>query len=72
MEQKKCQALGRTYGKAQSRCSRRINRIWRSTTCIFGIDIFQFEEGLIVEHWDTIEKLIPEADAKNTNGKFNF
>ena len=35
-------------------------------------DIFRIENGLVVEHWDTIEKLTPEADAMNTNGKFNF
>lgn len=35
-------------------------------------DIFRIENGIIVEHWDTIEKLLPDSDAKNTNGKFNF
>lgn len=35
-------------------------------------DIFRIENGKVVEHWDTIEKLIPESDAKNKNGKFNF
>lgn len=35
-------------------------------------DIFRIENGLVVEHWDTIEKLTLEADAMNTNGKFNF
>lgn len=35
-------------------------------------DIFRIENGKVVEHWDTIEKLIPETDAKNKNGKFNF
>ena len=35
-------------------------------------DIFRVEDGKVVEHWDTIEKLTPEADAMNTNGKFNF
>jgi predicted SnoaL-like aldol condensation-catalyzing enzyme len=35
-------------------------------------DIFRIENGKVVEHWDTIEKLIPESDAKNINGKFNF
>jgi predicted SnoaL-like aldol condensation-catalyzing enzyme len=35
-------------------------------------DIFRIENGKIVEHWDTIEKLIPESEAKNSNGKFNF
>ncbi len=35
-------------------------------------DIFRVENGKVVEHWDTIEKIIPEADALNSNGKFNF
>jgi predicted SnoaL-like aldol condensation-catalyzing enzyme len=35
-------------------------------------DLFRIEDGKIVEHWDTIEKLLPEAEAKNSNGKFNF
>lgn len=35
-------------------------------------DIFRIENGKVVEHWDTIEKIIPEADAANDNGKFNF
>lgn len=35
-------------------------------------DIFRIEEGKIVEHWDTIEKILPDAAAKNGNGKFNF
>ncbi|KAA3639318.1 MAG: hypothetical protein DWQ02_03910 [Bacteroidetes bacterium] len=35
-------------------------------------DIFRIENGLIVEHWDTIEKILPDAAAKNANGKFNF
>jgi len=35
-------------------------------------DIFRIENGKVVEHWDTIEKIVPDAEAKNTNGKFNF
>ncbi|WP_143525016.1 nuclear transport factor 2 family protein [Labilibacter marinus] len=35
-------------------------------------DIFRIEDGKVVEHWDTIEKLVPESEAKNTNGKFNI
>ncbi|WP_243739410.1 nuclear transport factor 2 family protein [Flavicella sediminum] len=35
-------------------------------------DLFRIENGKVVEHWDTIEKLIPAAEAKNKNGKFNF
>ncbi|MBS2212005.1 hypothetical protein KEM09_11350 [Carboxylicivirga mesophila] len=35
-------------------------------------DIFRIENGKIVEHWDTIEKIIPEESAKNSNGKFGF
>ena len=35
-------------------------------------DIFRVENGKVVEHWDTVEKIIPEDDAQNSNGKFNF
>lgn len=35
-------------------------------------DIFRIENGKVVEHWDTIEKLTPASEAKNDNGKFNF
>lgn len=35
-------------------------------------DIFRIEDGKIVEHWDTVEPILPEAEAKNDNGKFNF
>ena len=35
-------------------------------------DLFRLEAGKIVEHWDVIEPIMPEAARKNTNGKFNF
>jgi predicted SnoaL-like aldol condensation-catalyzing enzyme len=35
-------------------------------------DLFRIENGKIVEHWDTVEFLIPPETAKNSNGKFNF
>ncbi|MDO6808956.1 nuclear transport factor 2 family protein [Zobellia galactanivorans] len=35
-------------------------------------DLFRVENGKIAEHWDVIETIAPEADRKNTNGKFNF
>lgn len=35
-------------------------------------DLFRLEDGKIVEHWDVIETIMPEADRKNKNGKFNF
>jgi predicted SnoaL-like aldol condensation-catalyzing enzyme len=35
-------------------------------------DLFRIENGKIVEHWDTIENILPESKAKNRNGKFNF
>lgn len=35
-------------------------------------DLFRVEGGKIAEHWDVIETILPEADRKNTNGKFNF
>lgn len=33
-------------------------------------DLFRIENGKIAEHWDVMEPLLPEADWKNTNGKF--
>lgn len=35
-------------------------------------DLFRIENGKIAEHWDVIETIMPEAERKNTNGKFNF
>ncbi len=35
-------------------------------------DLFRVNNEKIVEHWDIIETIIPEAQRKNTNGKFNF
>ena len=35
-------------------------------------DLFRLENGKIVEHWDVIETILPDAEHKNTNGKFNF
>lgn len=33
-------------------------------------DLFRIEDGLIVEHWDTIEEIPVEEEWKNNNGKF--
>ncbi|WP_286240578.1 nuclear transport factor 2 family protein [Neptuniibacter halophilus] len=33
-------------------------------------DLFRVADGKIVEHWDTIETIPPQAEWKNTNGKF--
>ena len=33
-------------------------------------DLYRLEKGKIVEHWDVIEKIIPRAEWKNSNGKF--
>ncbi len=35
-------------------------------------DLFRVANGKIAEHWDVMETIMPEADRKNTNGKFNF
>ncbi|MCZ2721931.1 hypothetical protein O1D97_09775 [Marinomonas sp. 15G1-11] len=35
-------------------------------------DLFRVENGMLVEHWDTIETIPAKADWKNSNGKFNF
>ena len=33
-------------------------------------DLFRIENGKIVEHWDTTEKVAPQSEWKNDNGKF--
>jgi len=33
-------------------------------------DLFRVENGKIVEHWDVIETILPEAKRQNANGKF--
>ncbi|MEO0473444.1 MAG: nuclear transport factor 2 family protein [Bacteroidota bacterium] len=33
-------------------------------------DLFRLEDGKIVEHWDVISTIPPEAEWKNQNGKF--
>ncbi|WP_299678739.1 nuclear transport factor 2 family protein [uncultured Dokdonia sp.] len=35
-------------------------------------DLFRVEDGKIVEHWDVMETIAPEATHQNNNGKFNF
>jgi predicted SnoaL-like aldol condensation-catalyzing enzyme len=35
-------------------------------------DLFRVQKGKIVEHWDTIETILPKAEWKNQNGKFGF
>lgn len=33
-------------------------------------DLFRIEDGKLVEHWDTIEEILPKEQWKNQNGKF--
>lgn len=33
-------------------------------------DLFRVEQGELVEHWDTTEKIVPRSEWKNDNGKF--
>jgi predicted SnoaL-like aldol condensation-catalyzing enzyme len=33
-------------------------------------DLFRVEDGLIVEHWDTIQEIPPQEQWLNQNGKF--
>ena len=33
-------------------------------------DLFRLRDGLVVEHWDVVERIPPRAEWKNDNGKF--
>jgi predicted SnoaL-like aldol condensation-catalyzing enzyme len=33
-------------------------------------DLFRLADGMLVEHWDTIESIAPRSEWKNDNGKF--
>ncbi len=33
-------------------------------------DLFRLDNGKVVEHWDTTEKIAPKSEWKNDNGKF--
>lgn len=35
-------------------------------------DLFRIDNGMIVEHWDTIEAIPAQSEWKNSNGKFGF
>lgn len=35
-------------------------------------DLFRFENGKVVEHWDVMEAQLEASKQKNSNGKFNF
>lgn len=35
-------------------------------------DLFRVENGKIAEHWDVMETILPAAEHKNSNGKFNY
>ncbi len=35
-----------------------------------GFDVFRFEDGKVVEHWDTIQEIPEKKDWKNDTGKF--
>ena len=35
-------------------------------------DLLRFDDGKVVEHWGVIESIPPEAERKNSNGKFGF
>lgn len=35
-------------------------------------DLFRIDAGKVVEHWDAIQEVVPEAEALNTNGKYGF
>ncbi|MFK0158493.1 nuclear transport factor 2 family protein [Streptomyces sp. NPDC090493] len=37
---------------------------------LLGIDIFRFEDGLVVEHWDVLQEEVPAADTVAGNPMF--
>jgi predicted SnoaL-like aldol condensation-catalyzing enzyme len=37
--------------------------------CAF-YDLFRIEDGKLAEHWDTTEKIAPQSEWNNDNGKF--
>lgn len=41
---------------------------WGAHTSFY--DLYRIDEGVIVEHWDTVEKIPPASEWKNDNGKF--
>ena len=40
------------------------------STSKIGFEVFRFSDGLVVEHWDTIETIPPRNQWRNDNGKF--
>lgn len=34
------------------------------------VEVFRFEDGQAVEYWDTTQKIAPQSEWKNDNGKF--
>ncbi|MDD1780034.1 hypothetical protein LRP49_02375 [Enterovibrio sp. ZSDZ35] len=43
---------------------------YRGGSHVAFYDLFRVENGLIVEHWDTVEEIPDRAEWKNENGKF--
>ena len=62
---------------------RRVHRVLAEGSFVLGVsegyrggdhaafyDLFRLENGKLVEHWDTTEKVAPRSEWKNDNGKF--
>ncbi|MEM7462504.1 MAG: hypothetical protein AAF362_07445 [Pseudomonadota bacterium] len=76
-------ALAEESGGGKMRSYQKIHRILAEGNFVLSVceghlagvhsalyDLFRIENGKIIEHWDTVEKIAPRSEWKNDNGKF--
>ncbi len=76
-------ALGETEGGGRRIDYHRLHRVLAEGNFVLSVsegemegrhsaffDLFRLEAGMIVEHWDTTEKIAHRSEWKNDNGKF--
>jgi len=76
-------ALEDRHGDARNINYQRLHRVLAEGNFVLGVseglfagvhtafyDLFRLQDGKIVEHWDTMEKIAPRDEWKNDNGKF--
>jgi len=67
------QALASTTGNPVAKHAVRMYYQDRITGTPYSFyDMFRVDNGKLTEHWDVLEPLTPAAQAKNTNGQFDF